>query len=150
MQEQGTRKGLRIDEVLQINNENLSFDLYFETLYRYNTYRNFSQHALIKVKNPNFQQFEFYILKNDILPKSEFPLYIEKYYGLNIENLFYKLVSINFFFIILVWKTSETDQRIIKINQLFLTIDHAKNRCKYLATNDNIVRIKNYYQRHFN
>ncbi len=149
MEEKGTRKGLRIDEVLQINNENLSFDLYFETLYKYNDYSKFSGRALIKVKNPNFQQFEFYVLKNDIINKNDFPSYIEKYYGLNIDNLYYKLVSSKFYFIILVWKNSETDQRIIKINQLFLNIEHAKNRCKYLACNENIIRIKNYYQRHF-
>lgn len=149
MEEKGTRKGLRIDEVLQINNENLSFDLYFETLYKYNDYSKFSDRALIKVKNPNFQQFEFYVLKNDIINKNDFPSYIEKYYGLNIDNLYYKLVSSKFYFIILVWKNSETNQRIIKINQLFLNIEHAKNRCKYLACNENIIRIKNYYQRHF-
>lgn len=149
MEEKGTRKGLRIDEVLQINNENLSFDLYFETLYKFNEYSKFSNEALIRIKNPNFQQFEFYILKNNIINKNEIPLYIGKYYGLNIDNLYYKLASSKFFFIILVWKNSETDQRIIKINQLFLSIEHAKNRCKYLASNDNIIRIKNYYQRHF-
>lgn len=150
METNGTRKGLRIDEVLEINNENLSFDLYFETIYRYREYKDFVNHASIKIKNPNFPQFEFYILKNNIIEKDEFPSYIEKYYGLNIDMLFRKLNLTNFYFIIFVWKTSQTNQRIIKINQLFLTIEHAKNRCKYLASNDNIIRLRDYYQRHFN
>ena len=150
MEEQGTRKGLRLDEVLQINNENLSFDLYFEVLYKYKEYFQFSNHALIGVKNPNFSQFEFYILKNETVSKDEFPDYIEKYYGLNIDTLYNKLNYSKFYFLVFVQKFSETNQRIIKINQCFLTIEHAKNRCKYLATNNNIVRIKNYYESHFN
>lgn len=141
------RKGMRLDELLKVDNPNLSMELYYYSFFDNKHHKNFNNNCGA-IENLDIPDYKVYLFSNDAIDVRNLGKDFADYYNFDLDKFNKIFSSTQFYFYIIVKYFNKKIERIIVPNELFLTIDHARDRTLSIMRTDNFLKIKNYYEHH--
>lgn len=141
------KKGLRLDELLQYNNDFLSVESYFYCFYDHLEVNDLTS-AIAMVSNPDVKDFKVFIFRNKIKKKDKISKDIENYYGIQIDELLHLLNSNDFCFLVMARYNYIYLDKIFIPNETFKNYDEACCRAKAIVSTNNLLKIKKYLEHH--
>ncbi len=141
------KKGLRLDQFLNINNSALSMEIYYFYLFDHKNDIDFTTNCKGKLHNRNVPAWDIYVFERKNKKECDLAKELVTYYCFNLDEL-YKGLSQKFYFYIIVKSFNNKVERIITPNEVFLTLESVASRCFAIMDTNNLLKVKEYYDHH--